>query len=137
MKYKTKDYAKALADILSDPAFAKATAGDEKKIDENKISGGFIKLLERQNDLKKSKEIIELAEFLLAKKNNKKLVTFETARKLSEAQRKMLLKSTEAGDIIKEKINPELMAGVKIIVDNEKQLDQTLLKKINSLFKKN
>jgi F0F1-type ATP synthase delta subunit len=126
MKYKTKDYAKALADILS-----------EKKIDEKKISGGFIKLLERQNDLKKSKEIIELAEFLLAKKNNKKLVTFETARKLSEAQRKMLLKSTEVGDIIKEKINPELMAGVKIIVDNEKQLDQTLLKKINSLFKKN
>jgi F0F1-type ATP synthase delta subunit len=124
MKYTTKNYANALVEFLS-----------EGKIADKKISQGFIKLLERQNDLKKSKEIIELAEFLLAKKNNKKSVTFETARKLSEAQRKILLKSTEIGDIIKEKINPELIAGVKIIVDNEKQLDQTLLKKINNLFK--
>ena len=124
MKYTTKNYANALVEFLS-----------EGKIADKKISQGFIKLLERQNDLKKSKEIIELAEFLLAKKNNKKSVTFETARKLSEAQRKILLKSTEPGDIIKEKINPELIAGVKIIVDNEKQLDQTLLKKINNLFK--
>jgi F0F1-type ATP synthase delta subunit len=124
MKYKTKDYANALVDILS-----------EGKITDKKISQGFIKLLERQNDLKKSKEIIDLAEFLLAKKNKKKSVIFETARELSESQRKTLLKSTEKGDIIKEKINPELIAGVKIIVDNEKQLDQTLLKKINNLFK--
>jgi F0F1-type ATP synthase delta subunit len=124
MKYTTKGYANALVELLSD-----------KKITDKKISQGFIKLLERQNDFKKSKEIIDLAEFLLAKKNKKKSITFETARKLSESQRKILLKSTEKGDIIKEKINPELIAGVKIIVDNEKQLDQTLLKKINSLFK--
>ena len=84
MKYTTKNYANALVELLS-----------EGKIADKKISQGFIKLLERQNDLKKSKEIIELAEFLLAKKNNKKSVTFETARKLSEAQRKILLKSTE------------------------------------------
>ena len=124
MKYKTKDYAKALVEILS-----------EGKLNDKKISQGFIKLLERQNDFKKSKEIIDLAEFLLAKKNKKKSVIFETARELSESQRKTLLKSTEKGDIVKEKINPELIAGVKIIVDNEKQLDQTLLKKINNLFK--
>ena len=124
MKYTTKDYANALVELLSD-----------KKMTDKKVSQGFIKLLERQNDLKKSKEIIELAEFLLAKKNKKKSITFETARKLSDSQKKILSKLTENGDIIKEKINPELMAGVKIIVDNEKQLDQTLLKKINNLFK--
>jgi len=124
MKYKTKDYAEALVEVLS-----------ESKLSEKKIMQGLIKLLERQNDLKKSKEIIDLAEFLLAKKNNKKSIVFETARKLSEAQRKTLLKSTETGDIIKEKINPEVIAGVKIIVDNEKQLDQTLLKKLQTILK--
>jgi len=124
MKYKTKDYANALVEILS-----------EDKMTDKKISQSFIKLLERQNDLKKSKEIIDLAEFLLAKKNKKKSIIFETARKLSENQKKILLKSTEKGDIVKERINSELIAGVKIIIDNEKQLDQTLLKKINSLFK--
>ena len=123
VKYKVKDYANALVEILTDG-----------KTSDKKISQGLIKLLERQNDLKKSKEIIDLAEFLLAKKNNKKSVTFETARRLSDIQRKTLLKSTEKGDIVKEKINPELIAGVKIIVDGEKQLDQTMLKKINNLF---
>jgi F0F1-type ATP synthase delta subunit len=123
MKYKVKDYANALVEILS-----------EGEISDKKIAQGFIKLLERQNDFKKSKEIIDLAEFLLVKKNNKKSVIFETARKLSDSQRKTLLKSTEKGDIIKEKINPELIAGVKIIVDNEKQLDQTMLKKLQTIF---
>jgi len=127
MKYKTKDYAKALVEILS----------DKKIANDKKVAHGFIKLLERQNDLKKSKEIIDLAEFLLAKKNNKKSVVFQTARKLSDSQRNLLLKSTERGDIVKEKINPELIAGVKIIIDDEKQLDQTLLKKINNLFNLN
>jgi len=125
VKYKVKDYAKALTEVLSD-----------NKLSDKKVAEGLIKLLERQNDLNKSKEIIDLTEFLLAKQSKKKSVVFETARKLSENQKKMLLKSTEKGDIVKEKINPELIAGVKIIVDNEKQLDQTLLKKINSLFKK-
>ena len=125
MKYKTKDYAQALVEILS----------DKKALSDKKLLEGFVKLLERQNDLKKSNEIIDLAKFLLAKKNNKKSVVFESARKLSDTQRKTLLKSTATGDIVIEKINPELIAGVKIIVDNEKQLDQTLLKKINNLFK--
>jgi F0F1-type ATP synthase delta subunit len=123
MKYKIRDYAEALAEILS-----------EAHADDKKVLQGFIKLLERQNDLKKSKEIIDLAEFLLAKKNRKKSVVFETARELSDSQKKSLLSLTEKGDIIKEKINPELIAGVKIIIDNEKQLDQTLLNKINKLL---
>jgi F0F1-type ATP synthase delta subunit len=124
MKYKSKDYAIALMEVLA-----------ESKTDEKKTSQGFIKLLERQGDLSKAKEIIEITEFLLAKKNGKKSVIFETARRLSENQKNTLLKSTEKGDIVKEKINPELIAGVKIIVDNEKQLDQTMFKKINNLFK--
>lgn len=124
MKYKSKDYANALVEILKD-----------EKISDKKISQGFIKLLERQGDLKKSKEIIEVAEFLIAKKSGKKSVVIESARKLSEHQKNMLLKNTDKQDIIKEKINKDLIAGVKIVVDGEKQLDQSMLKKINNLFK--
>ena len=123
MKYKTIDYAKALVEILSD-----------KDFNEKQITQGFLKLLERQGDFGKAKEIIKTAKFLLAKKNAKKSVFFETARKLSAGQKELLSKFVEEGDIVEEKINKELIAGVKIIIDNEKQLDQTILTKINNIF---
>jgi F0F1-type ATP synthase delta subunit len=125
MKYKVKDYSKSLVEILSD-----------KKLNDKKIAAGFIKLLERQGDLGKAKEILEQAEFLLIKQQQKKLVVLETARKMTESQKKLLAKFTEKGDIVQEKINPKLIAGVRITVDGERQFDQTMLKKINTLFKK-
>jgi F0F1-type ATP synthase delta subunit len=124
MKYKNSDYAKALAEILS----------NDKKIDGKKLFNGLVKLLERQGKLKKAKDIINLARFSLAKKQGKKLVVLESARKLSASQRESLSKFIEKGDIVEEKINRELIAGIKIIIDNEKQLDQTIIKKINNLF---
>jgi len=125
MKNSIKNYAKALAELLQND-----------KVGDKKISAGFIKLLERQGDLNKAKEIIKQTEFLLAKKQGKKMVVLETARKITESQKKSLAKFTEKGDIVQEKINPELIAGVKITVDGEKQFDQTMQKKINNLFKK-
>jgi len=123
MKYKTRDYAKALAEILSD-----------KNFNEKQITQGFLRLLERQGDIKKAKEIISATKILLAKKKGKKSVTFESARKLSDGQKQMLSKFIDEGDIVEEKINKELIAGVKIIIDSEKQLDQTILRKINNIF---
>jgi len=125
MKYKVKDYAKSLVEILSN-----------NKLNDKKLTISFIKLLERQGDFAKAKEILEQAEFLITKQQGKKSVVLETARKLTESQKKNLAKFIEKGDIVKEKINPELIAGIKIIVDGERQFDQTMLKKINSLFKK-
>ena len=123
MKYKIIEYAKALAEILSD-----------KDFNEKQIIQGFLRVLERQSDIKKAKEIITATKILLAKKIGKKSVFFESARKLSDGQKKMLSKFVEEGDIVEEKINKELIAGVKIIIDNEKQLDQTILTKINNIF---
>jgi F0F1-type ATP synthase delta subunit len=123
VKYRVKDYAKSLAGLLS-----------EEKIPDKKLTVGFIKLLERQGDLNKAKQIIKQAEFLLAKKQGKKSVVFETARKITESQKKSLAKFVDKGDIIKEKVNSELIAGVKIIMDGEEQLDMSLQKKLQDIF---
>ena len=56
---KTKLYAQALAEVLSQPAYAKASAGEEKKIINN-----FVKVLVGAGLEKKAKEILELAEDL-------------------------------------------------------------------------
>jgi len=122
---KVKLYAKALAEII----LQKHTPAEEKKIVDN-----FLKLLEKSGMEKKAKEIITLAEdFILRKQGNSK-ITFETARKASALQKKLLQSIAKEGDIVNERISPELIAGVKIIINNEKQFDGSLQKKLQNIF---
>ncbi len=119
-----KFYALALADVMS----KKISLQEEKKIINN-----FLKILEQSGNLKNDKKIIALAQkYYLEKKRNKSIV-LETARK---TEVKSVLKSLfKEGDMVQEKINPKIIAGIKIIINNEKQLDFSLLKKIEQIFR--
>ena len=121
MKYKIKDYAIALADIIT----------SKKTYDKNTVNN-FLELLERRGDFKNAKKIVELAEkYYLRKRNNKK-IQLETARKTNV---KNLLKNLyKAGDIIEEKINPALIAGVRVTIDNETEFDASLYGKLRRIF---
>jgi len=120
---KVKLYAKALAGVLF-----------EKTADEKKIIDNFVKLLVGSGYRSKAKEILDLAEDFLLSKQGKKKITFETARRLTADNRSKLKEFVEEGDVIKEKINHELIAGVKITINNEKQFDNSMLNKINNLL---
>ena len=121
---KVKLYATALAEILA-----------EKKFDEKKVTSNFVKLLVSAGLEKKSKEILELAEeILLTKRGNKKIV-IESARKITAGQRKVLDGIALKGDMVKEKINPELVAGVRITVNGNKQFDGSMKRKLERIFK--
>lgn len=137
MKYKSQIYAKALADLMMD-----------EKLNDKKIADNFLKLLGKNKDLKNAKKIVELAQiYYLAKKGNKKIL-LEMARPLAAtpvakgnlgAARKTKAENIlkflfKTGDIIEEKINPEVIAGIKIIVNNEKQLDFSLRRKLDKIF---
>lgn len=128
-KYKTKLYAKALAEVLVKPAFAKATAGEEKNIINN-----FVKLLISAGLEKKTKEILDLTENLILAEKGKRKITFETARKVTDSQKKLLNNFVEEGDIVKEKINPEIISGVKIIINNERQFDASMQSKLQNIL---
>ena len=122
---KVKLFAKALAEVV----IKKHSAVEAKKIVEN-----FLKLLEKSGMEKKGKEIIEMAEeMVLIKRGNKKIV-FQTARKITPSQKKVLDKLTDDGDIVKEKINEELIAGVKIIINDSKQFDNSLQSKLQKIL---
>jgi len=124
---KIKLYARALADILDKPASVKTTAW------QGKIINNFVKLLVNTGYENKSKGILDLAEdLLLAKRGNRK-ITFETARKTTVSQRKLLESIVKKGDVLKEKINPELIAGVKIIINNSRQFDVSMQSKLQKL----
>ncbi len=91
--------------------------------------GNFLRLLEKNGDMKKLKHITALVEkMLLAKSGNQKIM-LETARALHKK-----FKVGKRGDVVEEKINPDLIAGIKIIVNGEKQLDFSLQKKLNEIF---
>jgi len=122
MKYKAKQYAEALAG-----AILKTGA------DGDKIKNNFLKLLKKNGDIKKAKEIVALAESLFIKKTGRRKVVVETARKIKTKQKELLQNVMQRGDIVEEKINPELLAGIKIIINGE-QLDLSMLKKIQNIF---
>jgi F0F1-type ATP synthase delta subunit len=119
---KVKIYAKALAEVLS-----------KKGIDEKKVVNNFAKLLISAGYERKSKEILNLAEDLLLAKQGRKKITFETARKITASQKKILEDFVKKEDVIKERINPELIAGIKIIINDSQQFDASMQSKLSRL----
>jgi F0F1-type ATP synthase delta subunit len=119
---KIKLYAKALVESLL------AKGADEKKVISN-----FAKLLIKAGLERKSKEILELAEELLLIKQGKRKIVFETARKMNDSQRKLLESFVKKGDIVQEKIKPELIAGVKIMINGSQQFDSSMQSKLRNI----
>ncbi len=120
---KTKLYAKALAEVLA-----------KKGIDEKKVVNNFAKILVDAGYEKKSKEILSLTEdFILQKQGNDK-INFQTARKITAGQKKLLQSLAKDGDKIKETINLDLIAGIKIIINDNKQFDASMQNKLQNIF---
>ena len=121
--HKVKLYAKALSEVLLD-----------KKSARSDLTQNFLRLLAKEGLQKKANEILGLAEdFILAKQGGRKIV-FEVARKLGAGHRALLKEFVKEKDIVKEKINHELIAGVKIIINNEKQFDNSLKNKLQNIL---
>jgi len=119
---KIKLYAKALAEIIS-----------KKGIDDKKVVNNFVKLLVKTGQIAKAKEILDLVEGLILAKHGKNKITFETARKVTASQKKMLENFVKKGDVVKEKINPGLIAGVKIIINDSQQFDTSMQSKLRNI----
>ena len=122
MKFKPKFYAQALAEVIL-----------LKETDDKKIINNFLKILVSKSIEKKSREILVLAEKIILARQGKKHITFETARKMTPDQRKILEAIAKKEDIITEKINKNLIAGIKIIINDSKQLDASMQSKLQNI----
>ncbi len=122
MKYSIKIYANALVDLILD-----------KKADSSKIEKSFLELLQKNDDIKRGDRIILQAQILLLKKTGNKMVVIESAREIDSTS---FVKSfIKKGDIVKQKINPELIAGIKVMVDGQKQFNNSLSEKLGLIGK--
>lgn len=122
-KNNIKIYAQALAEV------AMSKKENKKSVD------NFLALVKKNSLERKLKEIVVLAEKIILEKQGKKNIVFQTARKVTLAQKKLLTGVAKEGDVIKETISPELIAGVKVVVNENKQLDMSMQKKLQEIFK--
>ena len=123
MKYSVKSYAQAFVRALENP-----------KPDHGAVVKNFLAIVERNGDGVRLKKILDEAGRLARGKNEAREVVVESARPLTGAQKKTLRTLVKPNDIIREKIDPALVAGIKIIVNDEMQFDGTLKAKLDSLF---
>jgi len=123
MKHKPKIYAQALAEVIL------GKDADEKKILEN-----FLKFLQKNGDMGKANQIVSLAKKIFIKKTGRRQLTIESARRIKAKQKELVDSILQKGDVVEEKINKDLLAGIKIIINGEKQFDGSMRKKLNNLF---
>jgi F0F1-type ATP synthase delta subunit len=131
MKYSVQQYAKALVAALRNP-----------HAEQGAISRNFLALARRNGDEALLKKIVgEAGRLARAGEESKtggrtgvREVVIESARPLNASQKKVIHAFVKFHDIVHEKIDPALVAGVKIIVNDELQFDGTLHAKLNTLF---
>lgn len=95
----------------------------------------FIALVQRNGDWARRAHIVREIEHQWRLNQNRPLLTVESARPLTGDQKKLLKKNAglEHADI-EERENPDLIAGVKITVDGEMQLDASLSHLLRQVF---
>ena len=113
MSYSPQAYAKAFLAALS----------GIPKAHEMALIANFLKSIGRHGDSRLFYKIVEQIEMLTVKKEGGQVVVVESARVLSLHQKKELMRHFSKKDIIREKIRPELVAGVRININGEKELD--------------
>jgi len=123
MKYNYKIYARALVSALDE---AQDLAQKEK------IIKNFLFLVQKNKDTRQLKKIVDFTSKILYKKEGYKRIVLETARAQNNL-RSLFQKFFDEKDVIEEKINPKILAGIRIVIDDEKELDFSFKKRLELL----
>jgi F0F1-type ATP synthase delta subunit len=124
MKYAPHTYAKALVAVLDD---AKGpAAGHDAEIAKN-----FLALVRKNGDEAHLLKILEEASRFARGKSGIRKVTIASAREMSVSQNETVGQFVRLGDVVERRIDPDLIAGIKITVNDEMQFDGSLKNKLN------
>ncbi len=125
MKYSAQSYA---------TAFAELAVGRLKPEDEQRLSANLVKLAVRNGDSRQLPAILREADRLLRAATGRRKVTIESARPLTRKMESELAKVLRKDDVLETRIDPGLVAGVKLTVDDQSQFDGSFRRKIDKLF---
>lgn len=123
MKYPAQAYAKAFTESLS-----------EHPAKKDRIIENFLREVKKNGDWALIGKIFAQVTQKIVHDSGGRIITAEFARPLSEKLIADFKKQFSSKDHVEVSIRPELVAGVRVLVDGEKELDMTLAKKINKLL---
>jgi F0F1-type ATP synthase delta subunit len=127
MKYAPHIYAKALVEVLSDAKHQGEKNGAA-------LAKNFLALVRKNGDEGYLRKILEEASRFARGKSGTRKVMIESARALGSAQKKAAEHFIKAGDVVEERIEPDLIAGIRITVNDEMQFDGSLKNKLNKML---
>ncbi|MCX6713175.1 MAG: F0F1 ATP synthase subunit delta, partial [Candidatus Vogelbacteria bacterium] len=125
MRYRSKDYARALALALK----------ERGATEQGKIVKRFIAMVNRFGDGGNLPRIIEEYERQETSDRGGRSVTLEFAREAKGGTVEELMRHFKKEDRVTLKLNPALFAGVRITLDGEKELDLSLAGRLGRMFK--
>ena len=123
MKYSNRDYARALDLALADP-----------KADHATIARNFSGLIRRNGDGARFKKILDEAARLLRGRNAMREIMVESARPLTGPQKAIIKKFLKSGDVVRYAVDSELIAGIRLVVNDEMQFDGTMKAKLDKIL---
>ena len=126
MRYSTQNYAKALA-----AATVNAKSGDNARIIRN-----FTGLLQKSGDETHAGKIIKEASRILLLWDGGREIVFESARPLGVTPQKAFQEFATPKDVVTLRTDPGLIAGVRVVINGEREFDGSLKGKLDKLFSK-
>ena len=125
MRYPAKHYARAFAECIHD----RMTSAEKDALVMN-----FIASIRKHGDSSKLSSIFKETAKMLRKKTGAREVLIEAARPLKSDPAHVFKGLIGPHDTVETHVAPELVAGVKITVDGEREFDMTLARKLTQLF---
>ncbi len=125
MRYRPELYARSLYESLE--------TADAK--DRDGIIKNFWRTVVKNGDESRIENIVKLFEELVVKNSGGKMVEVETARPLTAALDEKIKKLFGSKDVVQKSINSKLVAGIRIEVDHNKELDLSLATKFRKMFR--
>ena len=113
-------------------AFLQAVAGKPGEI--VNMAKRLVKFAVKNGDASQLPKILEAVQKMETKQSGGRMVLVELARELSPDAVKQIKQSFDAKDQVKVKVNPTLIAGMRVTIDGEWVLDTSFEKKLKKLF---
>lgn len=126
MKYTNKQYASALLEALKDK-----DEGARKE-----VLARFLSLLTKNRARKHLDSILKEAERQNLHNAGLRKVDIEFPHSLSDDTRQEIKESLGGEVFFKEKQNPDLLAGIKILIDDEILIDASAKRRLDNIFSK-
>lgn len=123
MKYPARLYARALVLTLA-----------ERPAEEKRILERFVGVVRKNGDWSRIEKIVAAAEELMVRQAGGRMVKLEFARTVPEETISQFRSAFGERDRVRVSLNPRLVAGVRISIDGEKELDNSLERKLSKLF---